>query len=216
MHDLVASPLKEWEAFYVIVGSTSGALIGLQFVVLTLIAGTGKGREESIAAFGSPNVVHFCAALLTTAILCAPWEMLRTAGLAVAVSGLLGVVYIVVVLRRALKQNVYEPVGEDWLWHIVLPMLAYATLMIGGILLGSSPAGAAFIVNGAVLSLVFIGIHNAWDTITYITTALDRERAGPRAETPVEKEVPPSPVAPAAPSAPSETPDAKDTRPASS
>ena len=31
--------LDGWENFYVIVGSSAGALIGLQFVVLTLIAG---------------------------------------------------------------------------------------------------------------------------------------------------------------------------------
>jgi len=31
------TPLKAWEAFYVIVGSSAGALTGLQFVVLTLI-----------------------------------------------------------------------------------------------------------------------------------------------------------------------------------
>ena len=30
--------LTEWENFYVIVGSSAGALIGLQFVVITLIA----------------------------------------------------------------------------------------------------------------------------------------------------------------------------------
>src|SRR5262249_15027400 len=30
--------LTEWDSFYVIVGSAAGALIGLQFVVITLIA----------------------------------------------------------------------------------------------------------------------------------------------------------------------------------
>jgi len=32
--------LDGWENFYVIVGSSAGALIGLQFVVITLIANT--------------------------------------------------------------------------------------------------------------------------------------------------------------------------------
>ena len=32
------TPLAGWENFYVIVGSSAGALIGLQFVVITLIA----------------------------------------------------------------------------------------------------------------------------------------------------------------------------------
>ena len=34
----VASLLTEWESYYVIVGSSGAALVGLQFVVLTLIA----------------------------------------------------------------------------------------------------------------------------------------------------------------------------------
>ena len=180
MHDAVAFPLKEWETFYVIVGSTSGALIGLQFVVLTLIAGTGVGRthKDSIAAFGSPNVVHFCSALLASAILSAPWAMLRHAGLAVFLCGLFGIAYGVVVLRRALKQSAYEPVGEDWVWHVVLPLVAYLTLLVAGLFLGAGSIGAMFFVSGAVLLLVFIGIHNAWDTITYVTTeGLDRPRA---------------------------------------
>jgi len=32
------NPLGTWQNFYVIVGSSAGALIGLQFVVMTLIA----------------------------------------------------------------------------------------------------------------------------------------------------------------------------------
>ena len=66
---------QAWESFYVIVGSSAGALTGLQFVVLTLIteAGMIRGTGETLAAFGSPNVVHFCAALLVSAILSAPW-----------------------------------------------------------------------------------------------------------------------------------------------
>lgn len=34
----IMSELARWGSFYVIVGSAAGALIGLQFVVLTLIA----------------------------------------------------------------------------------------------------------------------------------------------------------------------------------
>jgi len=67
---------RAWESFYVIVGSSAGALTGLQFVVLTLIteAGMVRGAGETLSAFGSPNVVHFCAALLVSAILSAPWH----------------------------------------------------------------------------------------------------------------------------------------------
>src|SRR6266850_1469546 len=127
MYESAAFPLQAWESFYVIVGSSAGALTGLQFVVLTLIGESGavRGRKESITAFGSPNVVHFCAALLVASIASAPWTALVRAGVAVALCGVFGVVYSVIVLRRALRQSGYSPVFEDWLWHTILPMLAY-------------------------------------------------------------------------------------------
>ena len=51
--------LKEWENFYVIVASAAGALIGLQFAVMTLIAERPPARAaETGAAFATPTIVH--------------------------------------------------------------------------------------------------------------------------------------------------------------
>ncbi len=68
---------------YIIVGSSAGALTGLQFVVIALIADsdTRSGPPE-IAAFGTPTILHFCAALLVSALLSAPWSTLSGAGIA--------------------------------------------------------------------------------------------------------------------------------------
>lgn len=57
MHEVVASPLKAWESFYVIVGSSAGAMTGLQFVVMTLIAETGpsRGQAGSSSQEGKPS-----------------------------------------------------------------------------------------------------------------------------------------------------------------
>src|SRR5262245_5248562 len=181
MHESVAPLLRDWETFYVIVGSSAAALTGLQFVVLTLIAQIGavRGREESIAAFGSPNVVHFCAALLVGAILSAPWHSAAQVSIPVAACGLAGVLYSASVLRMARRQRTYQPVAEDWIWHTILPFLAYSTLFAAGIVLGRHPAGVLFVVAGAELLLVFIGIHNAWDTVIYITVQQGaRQEAG--------------------------------------
>ncbi|HEY2956335.1 MAG TPA: hypothetical protein VGK89_13940 [Candidatus Eisenbacteria bacterium] len=185
-----ASPLKAWESFYVIVGSSAGALTGLQFVVLTLIGEAGgiRGRGDSIAAFGSPNVVHFCAALLVAAVLSAPWGGLGPAGVALAVTGAAGVLYSIAVLRRAMRQGDYEPVLEDWIWHAALPMLAYAALVYAGLALQRNQADTLYVVGAAVLLLVFIGIHNAWDTVMYVMTrGIPEQRPGrtpPKAATP--------------------------------
>jgi hypothetical protein len=171
MHETIASPLEAWASFYVIVGSSAGALTGLQFVVMTLIAQTefSRNRGETVSAFGTPNVVHFCAALLVASILSVPWSALRPAGLAVAACGALGVFYSVIVIRRAHRQREYQPVFEDWLWHTILPWVAYAALFVAGAVLGPASAGALYFIGAATLLLVFIGIHNAWDTVTYLT-----------------------------------------------
>ena len=167
MHEMVA-PIAAWESFYVIIGSTAGALTGLQFVVMTLIGEATTARKDSVAAFGSPNVVHFCAALLVAAILSAPWNSMWGAGGAVAACGAGGVVYSIVVTRRAHRQQGYQPVLEDWVFHAILPTLAYATLFVAGVAIERSSALAMFYIGAAVLLLVFIGIHNAWDTVTYM------------------------------------------------
>jgi len=178
MHEAMAFPLEAWANFYVILGSSAGALTGLQFVVITLVVQTGRvrGRGESISAFGTPNVVHFCSALLVASILTAPWSVLRPAGLAVAACGVLGVFYSVVVLRRAHRQREYQPVFEDWLWHTILPMLAYSALFVAGAVLGWNSARALFVIAAAALLLVFVGIHNAWDTVTYVTVGQGAEQ----------------------------------------
>ena len=161
---------RAWESFYVIVGSSAGALTGLQFVVLTLIAESGgsRRRKAAISAFGTPNVVHFCAALLVSAIFSAPWGGLGPVGVASGLCGVAGVIYSLVVLRRSIRQREYKPVLEDFIWHAALPTLAYAALIYSGFALAHESAGTLYVVGAATLLLVFIGIHNAWDTILYL------------------------------------------------
>lgn len=69
------SAFAGWENFYVIVGSSAGALIGLQFVVLTLISSRPIMRgdaQQAGDAFATPSVVHFAVVLLLSAIMSAP------------------------------------------------------------------------------------------------------------------------------------------------
>src|SRR5947207_12034811 len=91
-----------WENFYVIVGSSAGALIGLQFVVLTLIAGMPITRGDAQAgdAFTTPTVVHFGTVLLLSAVVSAPWDGIAAVAVLWGLVGLGGVVYVVLVGRR--------------------------------------------------------------------------------------------------------------------
>src|SRR3954471_4075587 len=104
-------PLATWQNFYVIIGTAAATLTGLMFVVITLLAGVlGRGASGALGAFTTPNVVHFGAVLLVAAILSAPWQALWPVGLLLGLSGLGGVTYIIIVLRRASRQTDYQPV----------------------------------------------------------------------------------------------------------
>lgn len=162
--------LTAWENFYVIIGSSAAGLTGLMFVVITLIAGAeGQRTDESVGAFGTPTVVHFAVALLVAAVLSAPWQALWQPGIVLGLIGLVGVIYIIIVIHRAQRQTAYQPVLEDWLWHMIFPFVSYAAFITTALLLPSQPVPALFIPAAATLLLLFIGIHNAWDTVTFVT-----------------------------------------------
>lgn len=167
-----------WENFYVIVGSSAGALIGLQFVVLTLIANrpVTKGEAQAGDAFTTPSVVHFAVVLLLSAVISAPWGGLGAVSVLWGLVGLGGIAYVALVVRRLRRQTVYQPVFEDWLFHALLPFAAYVMLVVSGIAARAWSRTALFIVAAAALLLLFIGIHNAWDTVTHLVFVRERER----------------------------------------
>ncbi len=162
------SPLIAWESFYVIVGSSGAALTGLQFVVIALITESRRrSTSHEIKAFSTPNVVHFCAVLLMSAIITAPWRGLSSVSIAFVACGITGLIYVGIVFIHTRRQRSYRPVLEDWLWHVVLPFLAYALLLIAAIELRSYPETMLFLIGATSLLLLFIGIHNAWDAVTF-------------------------------------------------
>jgi len=170
MADAASSVLSGWESFYVIVGSSGAALIGLQFVVIVLVADVRieGGSGDGIAAFSTPTVMHFAAALAIAAVMSAPWGGLTGVRTALALAALAGIWFVVRGLIRARRQKAYKPVLEDWIWHTLLPLSAYSIILIAAALAGFRAQGALFAVATAALGLLFIGIHNAWDTVVWI------------------------------------------------
>lgn len=171
MQEAALSPLVTWTNFYVIIGTAAATLTGLMFVVVTLVSGvrTRGLLHDGFEVFNTPTVVHFCAALLVAVLLSAPWQALFPAGLLLGLVGLAGVGYVLFVFRRILRQKDYHPVLEDWLWHTIFPLASYTALLVAGILLPTNPVPALFVIGAAIMLLLFIGIHNAWDNVTYLT-----------------------------------------------
>jgi hypothetical protein len=177
MQEAGVSFLTTWQSFSVLIGSAAATLTGLMFVVATLIAGVRvSSSSEAFATFNSPNVWHFCAALLVAAVLSAPWQALWQAGVLLGLCGLGGVTYVVIVVRRVRRQTDYQPVKEDWLFHTVLPLVSYSALVVAASVLPAHPAPALFVIAAATVLLLFIGIHNAWDNVTYIALELSQRQ----------------------------------------
>ncbi|HEU5397755.1 MAG TPA: hypothetical protein VFV77_00625 [Gammaproteobacteria bacterium] len=160
--------LADWDSFYVIVGSAAGALIGLQFVVMTLVAVRPPERvAEAGPIFATPTIIHFSSVLLLSALLRVPWPVLTPLAASWGLLGLAGIIYMVIIARAMNRQAAYEPVFEDWLFHALLPLLAYVILAVAALDAADHERDALFGVGGASLLLLFVGIHNAWDTIAY-------------------------------------------------
>jgi len=175
MDDTLKTALTEWTDFYLITGGAAAALTGLQFVVQTLLASdslrstTAKDPETAIGAFGTPTVVHFTLALVLSAMMCVPWPGYGPLRVTLGIVALGALVYSASVLQRAAQQRAYTPVFEDWLWHIILPIAAYLKVLACALFFGRGEAWELFAVAAATVLLLCVGIHNAWDTVTWLT-----------------------------------------------
>lgn len=174
-------PLTAWENFYVIVGSSAGALTGLTVVAVSLGAETRRsGLNEGIQAFTTPTVVHFGVALFISALFSAPWQTLMPPAVLLGCIGVAGMFYTALTMRRQRRMgDTYEPVLEDLIWYVLCPLVAYAVLLVAAILLPGSPVAALFVIGGVLLLLLSLGIHNAWDLVTFIATQPIARQDGP-------------------------------------
>ncbi len=110
----------------------------------------------------------------------APWRSLVAAGTLTGLAGLFGIVYVLRVMYRTRRQNVYRPDFEDWICYTILPFVAYGAIFVSAIVLNAIPATALFALAAGVILLIFIGIRNAWDIVTYIATGRVGEQSDNR------------------------------------
>jgi hypothetical protein len=172
------STFHAWENFYVMTGSAAAALTGLVFVVTTLVAQRPPAVRKSSAnptegtkTFTSPTIVHFCAAFFVSGVLTAPWHKVGYPEMLLGLAGLAGVGYSSYIARRMWRMQTYRADIEEWIWYVTLPLFAYALIAGASIGLLFGPEQMLFGIAGATMLLIFVGIHNAWDVVTYLAIA---------------------------------------------
>jgi len=171
-------PLAGWNNFYVIVGSSAAGLTGLTFVVIALVSDAHAVRMSGLRAFVTPIVMHFGAALWISALLCIPGHTAVSVAACMIVSGAVLSAYGGATTYRMYRgRATYRPVIEDWIWNAVLPSLCYLALLVAGVLAVRHPALALYLIGAAALTLLFVGVHHAWDLAVWVTVEGPTARA---------------------------------------
>lgn len=168
--------LDNWQNFYIIAGTAAATLTGLMFVVITLTAGIESHvatLNAALSAFSTPTIVHFGVVLLIAGIFSAPWQAFTSLSLVLGLVGLVAAVYLILVVARGMR-NVpdYQTPMKDWVWYLGLPLCSYILLSVSALLLPANAALALYLASAVVAALLFTGIHNAWDLVTFL--AVDR------------------------------------------
>jgi hypothetical protein len=175
-----AEMLSAWNSFYIMIGSSAAALTGLMFVVISLVREHQRGATpDGVSTFSTPTVVHFSCALFTAALMSVPFRSLVPIAILLGLGGAYGLFYVMCIAIRTSNLATYKPDAEDWTWHVLLPTIAYAALAGGALAMHAFPSAALYAPAAAVTLLIFIGIHNAWDVVTFLATGKVDELPGP-------------------------------------
>src|SRR5689334_9373872 len=94
-----------WESFYLLVGGSAGALIGLLFVVITLTSELDPKRTvEGSKVYVTPTVFHFATVFLLSAAGLMPGTSGHVMGIVVGLPALLGIIYSLLSVWRLGKR----------------------------------------------------------------------------------------------------------------
>lgn len=181
MADSASAILTPWATFYTVAGSAAAGLTGLMFVVITLVTDARRGStHDGIDTFSTPTVMHFSAALLVSLILCVPWHALSYPAALLAAFGVWGIGYTAIVGIRARKLTAYQPDASDWTWYTLLPFIAYVAMLAGALAFFVLVVTAPYAIAFAVALLLFIGIRNAWDVVTFLAIDSSDNESAPK------------------------------------
>jgi hypothetical protein len=176
MHEAVASPLAAWESFYVIVGSSAAALTGLQFVVMALIADAPRRHARGDRRLRNTDDRPLLRGPAGLGPLSAPWPSLGRAVLALR-RPVLGIGYTSSSRGARAARRATSPCSRtgSGTWA---PLRRARLLAVGASALLRDHVARALHDRGHEPAAPLRGIHNAWDTVTYI--AVERPfRDGP-------------------------------------
>jgi hypothetical protein len=162
--------LQRWANFYVSMSQASAALIGLLFVVITIVAERRPNDIGKIRVYLTPTVIYFASVLVVAELLVIPNNTRLSATICVCVVSLLGLVYSgSLFVARDKKKSYYEK--QDLILHAVFPFATYCLLVSGGCLLSYGAQRGLTLVAAGLLSMLILAIRNSWAVVTDVVSS---------------------------------------------
>ncbi len=165
----------DWDSFYLLIGSASGALIGLLFVVVTLTAGSDRSNaSRGQRIYMTPTLFHFAVVMVASGIALTPGLPAWGSGLLIGVCALTGLVYVGWIAILLHSHKVPDPPhwSDFWAYGSVPAVIYLVFTGVAGAVATGAPA-APFGVALVLLFLLLLAIRNAWDLVTWIAPRVD-------------------------------------------
>jgi hypothetical protein len=172
---------RDWTNFFLMAGGAAAVLIGLIFVVISLM----HDRPRSSVLAGSrlymgPIVlmVSFVLVLSATALMpgiTSGWLAAISAG--VALWGLIRGLISIFGLRRLLGEEREVHWTDVWFYG-VFPTLLYLALGVVAVAFWKESTWAGYGLAAAIIGALLLAIRNEWDLITWIAPRSDSDQGG--------------------------------------
>lgn len=160
---------EAWETFYLLVGTSAAALVGVMFIVITLAADIEVEQvNRGTTIYQTPTVFHLGAIVGISALVSMPDHLLSAMAVVIIIVSVLGIAYSALTTQRMFETyEFYRATVPDRFFFGVLPGAFYLLFGIGGIATWLMPGIAAEAVGTAILLLLLVSIRNAWDVATF-------------------------------------------------
>jgi hypothetical protein len=165
---------ENWDSFFLLIGGAAGGLIGLLFIVVTLIRGGDTGLKlRGASVFMTPTVAHLAMVLTLSALATAPGLPPTAAGVVFGACALTCLGFTGRALVMLVTQSVQATHWSDIWGYGVAPFAASLALAVSVAAIWFAPAWAACGIAVSIVAMLLIAIRNAWDLVTWITAKGD-------------------------------------------
>jgi hypothetical protein len=169
--------LHAWHEFYLLVGTAAATVLALLFVAVSLGAGYLTSQHQAATrTFMSPVVIHFTSVFFVAAICLVPSHGPIFFSALIAATAVLGIAVSVFISVQVIRRDWTQYV-PDYFAYGLLPVAAYLTLLIAGVMIYAEMNYAPEVLAAALLGLMIVNIRNAWDlTLSMVRHHADERR----------------------------------------